>query len=238
MKFPGIIFFMSLALFLQCEKGVSEAQNKTAANAGRNTSANASPEPTKQNAANMNEIFNSKGKKEEIEYQVTGRLQKKGQHEGINYPNDNIVIEYELKNTGAKNIILFNRGHSGAGNEIIYAEPLGEGTVEISMKAFIEPLNKNCPDRFVAVMPRGSLLKAGETVKDKAYFELPLKTKTPFDDCEPKAEVAANASKVKFCLGFQEAPGENLKIDESGNVSPLPDIKNQRFICSDVGELR
>ena len=29
-----------------------------------------------------------------------------------------------------------------------------------------------------------------------------------------------------------------ITIDESGNISPLPDVKNQRFICSDVGELK
>ena len=240
MKLFGIVFFTSFAFFLQCEKGVSDAQNNAAANSNKNVVVNASPrsEPTKPNIVNMNEIFNSKGKKDEIEYQITAKLQKSGKYDGINYPNDNIVIEYELKNTGAKNFILYDRGHSGSTADVVYTEPLADGTVELSMKAFTEPKGKTCPARFVAITPRGTLFSAGETVKDKIYVELPLKTKTPFDDCDPKTEIAPNASKIKFCFGFQEITDASLKVDGDGNIKPFPDLKNQQFLCTDIGELK
>src|SRR6185369_1397415 len=170
MKFLGIVFFMSLALFLQCGKSISDAQNKMDTNTGKIISNDSRTETVKQKAINMNELFSSKGKKDEIEYQITGRLQKKGLYEGINYPNDNVVIEYELKNTGTKNFILYNQGHSsdpGSGGALVYVEPQTDGIIELSLKAFTEPDGKNCPARFAAIIPRGSLLKAGETVKDK-----------------------------------------------------------------------
>lgn len=239
MKSIGIVFFMSLAFFLQCGKSISDAQNKMDTNAGKTISNDSRTEPNKPNAINMNEIFSSKGKKDEIEYQITGRLQKKGQYEGINYPNDNIVVEYELKNTSAKDFILYNQGHSSdPGGALGYVEPQTDGIIELSLKAFTEPTGKNCPARFAAIMPRGSLLKAGETVKDKLYVELPLSTKTPFDDCTPQTAMPPTPSKIKFCLGYQEISGENPKIDGEGNIRPLPDIKNQRLFCTDVGELK
>jgi hypothetical protein len=236
MKFLGIVFFLSLAFFLQCEKGVSDAPDKTNVSAVKTASADSTPEPTELKT--MNEDFSSKGTKDEIEYRIAGRLQKKGRYEGIDYPNDNIVIEYELKNTGTKNFILFNRGHSSDGAAFVYVEPLTNGTVELSLKAFTEPADKNCPARFVAVLPRGAWLKAGETVRDKVFVELPLKTKTPFDDCAPKTEVPAGAAKIKFCLGFQEAAAKDVKIDAEGNILPAPNTGKQQFLCSESFDIK
>ena len=119
MKFLGIVFFLSLAFFLQCEKGVSDAPDKTNIRAAKTASVDPTSEPAELN--NMTEDFSSKGAKDEIEYRIAGRLQKKGRYEGIDYPNDNVVIEYELKNTGAKNFILFNRGHSSDGAALPWA---------------------------------------------------------------------------------------------------------------------
>lgn len=237
MKFFGLMFFFSLAFFLQCEKGVSDAQNQSKAMPEKSVSVNSQTESNSQKTANMNEIFSAKGKQDDIEYRITGKLQKKGQYEGINYPNDNVAVEYELKNTGAKNFVVFDRGHSGSTTDVVYAEPKADGSIEISMKAFLEPKDKRCPARFVAIMPRGSFLKDGETLKDKIYVELPLTAKTPFDDCEPRAEIAANASKIKFCIGFVEAAA-NLQIDAEGNLRPAPETKDQKFICSGVGEIK
>jgi len=227
MKVFGIAFFLSLVFFFQCEKGASDAQVDK--NAGKIVSVES---PTERNVNNMNE-FSSTGTMDDIKYRINGRLQKKGQYEGINYPNDNIVVEYELKNSGAKDFILYDRGHSSDNGAFVYVEPLADGTVELSLKAFTEPAGKNCPARFAAVMPRASWLRAGETVKDRVYIELPLKTKTPFDDCTPKTEVPPDASKVKFCLGFQEAAKET-KIAADGNVAPRPEIAGQQFLCSEV----
>jgi len=237
MKFFGSLIFLSLAFFLQCEKSVSDARNQPSAKPEQSVSVNLQNESNNQKAANMNEIFSAKGKQDDIEYQITGKLQKKGQYEGIDYPNETIAVEYELKNTGAKNFVVFDRGHSGSTSDVVYAEPLADGTIEISMKAFSEPKDKRCPARFVAIMPRGTLLKAGETIKDKVYVEVPLTAKTPFDDCDPKTEIAANASRIKFCIGFQEASND-LKIDADGNIKPVPEIRDQKFICTGVGEIK
>jgi len=235
MKFLGIVFFTALVFFMQCEKPVSDARNTMAANAG-----NAAPRraPTAQNVTNMNEIFSSNGTKDGIEYRISGRLQKKGKYEGLDYPNDNVVIDYELKNTGAKNFIVFDRGHSSDNGALVYVEPQADGTVELSLKAFTEPSDKNCPARFVAVTPRGSWLKAGQKIRDKVYLEMPLKRKTPFDDCTPVAEVAPNAAKVKFCLGFQEVKDAGLKVDDNGNITPSPDIRDQQLLCTEIGEIK
>lgn len=218
MKFFGILSFITLAFFLY-----SDAQSRIS---------------KKQNAANMNEIFSAQGKKDDIEYRITGRLLKKGVFEGVTYPNDNIVVEYELKNTGAKNYVVYDRGHSSDAGVFVYVEPSSDGAVELSLKAFTEPVGKNCPARFAAIFPLGTLLKSGEIIKEKAYVELPLKVKTPFDDCEPRAQIAADISRVKFCIGFQEIAGEDTKTTRNGGIPPLPDLKNQKFICTETGEIK
>lgn len=222
MRFFGFVLFTALAFFLPIATIVSEAQ-----------------ESSKENAANMEEIFSAQGKKDDIEYRISGRLQKKGIAGGVNYPNDTIVVEYELKNTGKKSYVVYDRGHSSDGDGgFVAVEPANGGAVELSLKAFSEPAGKNCPARFVAVVPLGTLLKAGETIKEKAYVELPLSVKTPFDDCEPQAQIAPNASRVKFCIGFQAAADEKTKIAENGRISPLPDFKNQQLICTELGDLK
>ena len=218
MKFFSVVLFVSLAFCLPSATSIFEALSN--------------------NTANMNEIFSAQGKTGDIEYRITGRLQKKGVSEGVDYPNDNIVVEYELKNTGKKSYVVYDRGHSSdSGGDFVAVEPAGGGAVELSLKAFSEPAGKNCPARFVAVVPLGTLLKAGEIIKQKTYVELPLKAKTPFDDCEPQTPLAPNASRVKFCIGFQAAE-EKTKVAENGRISPLPDFQNQQLICTGLGEIK
>ncbi len=93
----------------------------------------------------------------DLEYTVTTRLVKKGLHDGINYENDYLYIDYKVRNSGSKNYLVFNRGHDDRDEKnLVYVEPQADGSIEISQKAFVEPSRKVCPARDAPIMPRAS----------------------------------------------------------------------------------
>ena len=117
-------------------------------------------------------------------------------------------------------------------------EALADGLVELSQKAFTEPQGKNCPNRFVAIMPRASWLKAGQTVKEQLSVAWPLRLNTPFDDCRPPAEMPKEVSKVRFCVGVAEADSKKVTIAPDGNLSDLSVSLKQQVLCSEAVALK
>lgn len=189
------------------------------------------PKPKVEN--NMDEILSFENKIEGIEYKFKAELKKAGTHNGIDYPNDFIQIEYQLNNTSEKDYILYNKGHFGTNSYTVYVEPEKGGTVEISQKAFEEPTDRNCPQRFVAIMPNASWLKSKEKITEKIEVEMPFEVKTPFDDCEPKPEMPKEIKGLKFCLGVAEADAEKVKLSDTGRIEGMQFIKEQKLLCSD-----
>jgi hypothetical protein len=193
----------------------------------------------KSTPANTMENFLSYSNKEgEIDYSFNAKLVKKGLHNGITYQNDVVQIEYNLTNTGDKNYLVYNAGHSGTNDATVYVEPQTDGTVEISQKAFAEPKDKNCPDRFMAIMPKASWLKANQTVKKQFELALPLQTKTPFDDCLPVNVMPKEISKVNFCIGVSEADANKVTLDKDGNIKNPDSAKPQKLLCSTAVALK
>nr|MCU0240556.1 hypothetical protein [Pyrinomonadaceae bacterium] len=139
-------------------------------------------------------------------------------------------------NLGKKNYLIFNQGHD-IGNEKIYVEPQKDDVIEISQRRFIEPKDKNCPEREYPIMPNASWLKAKQTIIQSVIVSLPLQVKTPFDDCLPKAEMPAEIKDLKFCLGIAEANPKKVKVDEKGFVKGWNQVKAQQFLCSDLFKL-
>lgn len=227
MKSFAVLFLVSLAVFFQCEKKESvqanvnnSAVNQTPSNISKNAE---TPKPETGNNSNMKEVFNYSGKTDGIEYRFAGKLQKKGKSDGINYPNDNLVVEYTLKNTGAKDFAIYNQGHSDNENRAaVYVEPQTDGSIEISQKRFVEPKDKNCPLLDFPITPRSVILKGGQTISEKVFVEFPLENKTPFSMCVPQTPMPTALKKVKFCIGFAEADGQ-----KRGETS------EQKLLCSD-----
>jgi hypothetical protein len=180
----------------------------------------------------MDNFLSYSNKEGEIEYSFKAALIKKGIHSGIDYQNDVVQIEYNLTNTGDKNYLIYNAGHSGTNDATVYAEPNADGSVEISQKAFGEPKDKNCPNRFIPIMPKASWLKAKQTVTKQLQIALPLQTKTPFDDCLPGNVMPKEVSQIKFCVGVSEADAEKASIDKDGNIKSLDSVKPQKLLCS------
>jgi hypothetical protein len=180
------------------------------------------------------------GKSGDIEYTFTASLQKKGMRDGVEHLSDTLAISYELKNTGTKDYVVFNRGHFGkdTGNAV-YTEPLPDGGIEISQKAFSEPSGLNCPQRFVAIFPRASWLKAGKIAKEEVTLALPFRLNTPYDDCQPQPEMPKEPKSVKFCIGYSEADSKKITINEQGSLSDISGIATkQKFLCSDSISLK
>jgi hypothetical protein len=164
-----------------------------------------------------------------LDYKFTAKRLKKG----AAYRADMIEIRYELTNKGKQDYALFNRGHSGYDNSpTVYVEPSGVNGVELSQKAFAEPKDKNCPLRYAPIIARASWLKANQTVKERFFIQLPLKLRTPFDDCSPQPEMPKEISEVKFCLGLAQANHKKIKIDKNGLLSDFTVFQQQEYFCS------
>lgn len=243
MKIFGIMFLMTAAFLFQCEKNESiKANDNSAVNISNQTvnSESSMTDPmnssqSNQNLtnANMKEVFNHSGKYDGVEYRFTGKMQKKGKYDGINYPNDNLVIEYSLKNTGTKNFIVYNQGHSdNSDRSIVYIEPQPSGTIELSQRLFTEPKDKNCPEWDMPITPRAGWLKAGQNMSEKVFVEFPLELKTPFQACTPATQMPANLKKVKFCIGIAEALDAKTSIDKNGIIQNR-NVSEQKLLCSD-----
>lgn len=189
-------------------------------------------------ASDMQNPLTYKNKIGDVEYAFTAKVLKKGELNGVNRQTDTIQITYKLKNTGDKNYLVYNRGHFGTDSNVVYVEPQKDGTVEISQKAFREPKHKNCPNRYVQIVPNASWLKSKQTIQNQIETALPLTLKTPFDDCAPPSEMPARIDKTRFCLGISEADASKVKINDKGFVEGWHYVKEQKLLCSDVVELQ
>jgi hypothetical protein len=196
-----------------------------------------SSKKSKQGTA-MENLLSYSNKDGELNYSIKADLIKKGIHDGIDYQNDVVQIEYNLTNTSNKNYVIFNAGHSGTTDATVYTELQSDGTVEISQKAFTEPKDKNCPNRFVAIMPKASWLKAKQTINKQLQIAIPLKTTTPFDDCLPASVIPKEVAKVKFCIGVAEANSNEVSIDKEGNIKGLNPVNVQKLLCSPTVKLK
>lgn len=223
MKILFLLCLFGVLTFFDCS---SNGKKQTANNAETTT------------GSNMENLLAYKNKIEDVEYSFSAKVLKKGEHNGVAYQTDVVQITYELKNTGDKNYLVYNRGHFGADDTVVYVEPRTDGTVEISQKAFREPKDKNCPERYVQIAPNASWLKSKQTIQNQIQTALPLKLKTPFDDCTPAPKMPAKIDKTKFCLGISEADASKVKIGDKGFVEGWQNVKEQQLLCSDVIEMK
>lgn len=224
MKFLIILSLSFAMMFFDCSS-----------NKPKNTSEN---KPKVEAENNMSKFLSYENKSDGIEYKFKAEIKKAGNYNGIDYKNDFVEIEYELNNTSEKDYIVFNKGHFGSNSYTVYVEPNKDGTVEISQKAFAEPTDRNCPQRFVAISPLASWLKSRQKITEKVQVEMPLETRTPFDDCEPKPELSKNIKEVKFCIGVMEIDSAKVKLGGDGRVSEMPELSEQKLLCSDAVSLR
>lgn len=222
MKFLIVLSLCSVMMLLECSP--------------KNDANTENPKP--QVEKNMSESLNYKNESDGIKYSFKAEVKKAGKYDGIEYKNDFVQVEYELNNTSDKDYLVFNRGHFGTNSYTVYVEPGSNGTVEISQKAFREPTDKNCPQRFVAISPKASWLKAGQKITEKVEVEMPLQARTPFDDCEPKTELPSDYKKAKFCIGVLEADSAATKINDDGTITGLNYTKTQKLLCSNAVDLR
>ncbi len=217
MKSQTIAFIIFFLTFFQCGES-AKLENKN-----------------EKNKINENMSVNTKT---DIEADFDITLFKKGEAEnGITFAEDTIKFEYSLSNKSDKDYVIFNQGHSGRDKgATVYAEPTSKGIIEFSQKAFTEPKDKNCPERLIPIIPRGKLLKSGESFSETIYFQKPFKLNTPYDDCSPQEKIPANTDRGKFCIGFAES--KNVSVDEKGNISNLKIIEKQKTICSKEFEIK
>ncbi|MEP6923003.1 MAG: hypothetical protein ABI954_00950 [Pyrinomonadaceae bacterium] len=175
----------------------------------------------------------------DLQYEIKTRIVKKGQRDGINYQNDVLYIDYEVKNLGDKNYLVFNQGHNDKDDRnVVYVEPQSDSSIELSQKAFVQPRDKNCPLYDAPILPRAAWLKARQTVKNQVSVELPLKFKTPFADCSPQPEMPKESKTVRFCLGVAEADPKTVKVGNDGSFQDMEAVKKQQVLCSESINLK
>lgn len=219
MKFILIFLVFSVAILLQCKKEDMSGE---------------------KNVQNEHFVYSEKKQFGELEFSFSIKILEKGLHDGINYLNNNLSINYEIKNTGGKEFVVFNRGHTAYvdGKSEVYVEPLEDGSIEISQKAFVQPKDKQCPFWLIPRISVGSLLKAQKTTKEQISLELPPKLNTPYADCKPSPVMPDKIKKAKFCVGVAEIRNQSeLKINEKGIVQGRDGLAEQILLCSDTIEL-
>ena len=185
---------------------------------------NSSPNGNADNNTTMNDSFNYKGQKDDIAYEITGRVE-----------TNRIKIKYSLENKSARDYLLFNRGDTNyeLKKGRVYVAPLPDGAVEISQRKFDEPAGAGCPDREYPVRAGASWLKAGQKISEEVEVGLPLKAFTPFQDCPRLEPLPEKIKNVKFCLGVAEADSGKVSIKETGFIENWQNVKEQTLICSD-----
>lgn len=141
-----------------------------------------------------------------------------------------ITINYEMKNLGLKNYVVFNQGHTNIAKENDAYIEERNGVIEVSQKAFAPPAGIPCPPTIAPIFPRGSLLAANASLKGKAVIEK-MQTHTPYDFCNKDAIKEVSSAKVNFCLGIVEG-GADL-IDENGTAKDRDIVNRQKILCSD-----
>lgn len=231
MKFLAIISLCFVLIFFDCSSNKSKTSKKQSSQESKTDEKMESKES--QVEKNMSEFLSYENVTDGIEYKFKAEMKKAGNYNGIEHKNDFVEIEYELNNTSEKDYIVFNKGHFGTNSYKVYVEPNKDGTVEISQKAFEEPADRRCPQRFVAISPLASMLKSNGKMTKKVQVEIPLETRTPYDDCEPKPELPKQIKQLKFCVGVLEADSSELKLSDDGRVSGMNSMKEQKLLCSD-----
>lgn len=242
MKAIGILLFLYSFFLFQCGEVGTSPQNAASRNAVSDSKAASAEKAseTPRPANNMNDGFSFSGQNGDLKYEINAVLQKKGKYENVDFPNDNLVVNYTLQNVGKNDYVIYNQGHSDqTSRSTVYTEVLSEGLVELSQKQLVEPQDKQCPARFVAIIARAAWLKSGSTVSEKVYVEFPITHKTPFDDCGPIPPTPEKLEKVKFCIGYAPADSQKVTIDSNGVVvtAAAGAVSEQKFICSDVFSL-
>ncbi len=227
MKFLTLLFLFFTLFIYQCNSVNKTPVNSIGQNQKEsNQNINAMNSSNNQIAKNETEVFSYSGKSDDLQYQFKGTLQKKGKYNGVNYLNDNLVISYTVKNTGAKEYFIFNQGYSHKkGTDIVFVEPQTDGIIELSQRMFQEPTDKMCPTSYVPIMPKYSLLKGDSETANEVLVELPLKINHPFDNCTPINQMPKTSDKVKFCIGIAEK--------KLGITNSIPDFSSQKLLCSD-----
>lgn len=153
------------------------------------------------------------------------------------WDTDKLVFEYEVTNTSKDAWALFDQGHHGKRfNKIAYCEALNDRDVEYSLKAFQEPKDRSCPLRVIPILPKVSLLRAGETARGQVMAMLPPQLHTPYDDCAPLPAFPKKSDKARFCLGAAKLSDIEANKVASGTV-PVSTLENQKLLCSEMFDL-
>lgn len=220
MKFALILLILSMAILSECKKDNIQSGN---------------------NMQDSKAVYSEKKRVGDLQFSLAAKILKKGLHNNINYLNDNLSIDYEIRNAGDKSFVIYNRGHFGFddGKNVVYVEPQPDGNIEISQKAFVEPRDKQCPARLIPIVPQGSLLKAKQTMKEQVDLELPPKLKSPYADCLPIVVMPAEIKQARFCVGAAEVLDRaKVRISADGIVQGRDGLSEQQLLCSNIIELR
>lgn len=220
MKFALMLLILTMAVLSECKK------NKM---------------PDENNVSNSEAVYSEQKRFGDLKLSFSAKILKKGLHDGISRESDSLLIAYEIENTGKKSFVVFNRGHIArvGGSKEVYVEPHSDGTIEISQKAFVQPQDKQCPLWLIPRIPVGSLLKAKQTLNEKAELELPPKLYTPYSECKSAPQMPTEIKQARFCVGIAEVLDRaKVKTLSDGTIHGRDGLGEQQLLCSKAIELK
>lgn len=226
-------------IFFDCKKGNESRTSGNAnigvnkdnrANANQSTAINNSPESESLNQVPSKSTMTNQKKEGDLKYAITVKKDK-----------GHVLVNYELKNSGKKSYLLFNRGIS-PNCEIgkAFVTPAENGTIEIAQKFYREPQDIQCPLLESPIEQGVSILKPGQTASERIRVALPLKYNTPYNYCYKGGAlplIPEPAKKVRFCLGYIETDSDQTNI-EGCAIKNWKGVGEQKLLCSDVVELK
>lgn len=200
------------------------------ASANQSTAINNSLESESLNQVRSKSTMTNQKKEGDLEYEITIKKDK-----------EHVLVNYELKNSGKKSYLLFNRGISpNCETGKAFVAPAENGTIEIAQKFYREPQDIQCPLLESPIEQGVSVLKPGQTASERIQVALPLKYDTPYNYCYKGGalpSIPESAKKVRFCLGYIETDLNQTNIKGCA-IKNWKGNGEQKLLCSDVVELK
>jgi hypothetical protein len=150
-----------------------------------------------------------------------------------------IVVEYSVTNSGARPVLLVNRGDTsfGLGPGRVYVEPQEDGTVNLTQRGYTLPPGHSGPAPTAAIYPGVSELAPGKTATETLRVRAPKARQHPYGRYYPQVSVPDPLRRVRFCLGVVKGDAETKTTRGTRVLMSLQDVAAQELLCGETKEL-
>jgi hypothetical protein len=150
-----------------------------------------------------------------------------------------LVVEYSVRNGGARPVLLVNRGDTsfGLGPGRVYVEPQEDGTVLLTQQGYTLPHGYSGPAPTAAIYPGVSELAPGKTATETLRVRAPKSRQHPYGRYYEQVTVPEPLRRVRFCLGVVNGDAETKTTRGTRVLTSLQAVAAQELLCTETKEL-